>query len=140
MLLIPLQDWRKEECCGSLRFCLLSLLYAYIGWESEVESQISLWSTLYKLVSLDSSFFLFCEGIGQPARVFDLLPVTKPVQKVISTLVMKFRVFMCRFLNDKGVRCLFAKPQGGSLYFTLIKNSCNKQKVPSCLQGCQKNR
>ena len=43
-------------------------------------------------------------------QVFDLLPVTEPVQKVISTLVMKFRVFMCRFLNDKGVMCLFAKP------------------------------
>ena len=40
--------------------------------------------------------------------------------KVIFTLVMKFRVFMCRFLNDRGVRCLFVKPQGGFLYFTLF--------------------
>ena len=39
--------------------------------------------------------------------VFDLQPVTQPVKKSISTLVMKFRMFMCRFLNDREVRCLF---------------------------------
>ena len=38
----------------------------------------------------------------------------------ISTLVMKFRVFMCMFLNDRGVMCLFLQPYGGLVYFTII--------------------